>query len=204
MAKISTVDYKDMASKAKTIRNDAQALNKEFTNAYLSIQDMHQNWYGIRYNSLVSEFNELVPSVNEILELTVTDIPFTLETVANNYSLADNGNKATSAQQTAPNKVSSLPTPSDVGMRFLTSNVQQTQKTVSTNFKNAKDKMTSIQNVYKSIAWTSEAATAFAQKFASLKSSIDNAIDTINTDFVKLMTQAQNDIQSAESANTVQ
>ena len=50
MAKIEYVDYVDLAGKAKDIRTHAQELNKELSTAYKSVIDMHQNWYGKRYN----------------------------------------------------------------------------------------------------------------------------------------------------------
>ena len=105
MAKVEYVDYKDLAVKAKEIRAHAQTLNDEFTKAYNSVIEMHKSWYGKRYNELAKDFNELTPSVNEVLKITVGEIPFALETISNNFSQADTGANATTAQQTAEKKM---------------------------------------------------------------------------------------------------
>ena len=203
MAKIETVDYKDLAVKAKDIRTHAQALNKELTTAYKSVIDMHKSWYGKRYNELAKDFNNLAPTVNEILKITVKEIPFALETVANNYSQADTNSNVTSAQQTAETKMENVPTPSDVGMRFITTDVTSTKESVKKNFKNAVTEMNSIESIYNKITWKSEAADAFKAKFTKLKTQIIKEIETINTQFDRLMKQTLEDIQTTENKNTV-
>lgn len=203
MAKITNVDYEAIPSQANQMRTYGQELNSELTNAYTSIQNMHNSWYGKRYNALVKEFNELVPEINELLELIVGEIPFALETIANNYSQADRGSKVTSAAKTAPKKVSSLAMPNDVGMKFITSEVTDVKSKVSTNFKNAKSKMDTIESAYAKIKWQSEASEAFRTKFLKLKKNIVEAFNNIESSFSKLMQQTLDDIQSTENANTV-
>lgn len=203
MAKIMNVDYEDIPAQAKKMREDGQTLNKEITSAYKSISDMHSDWYGKRYNELVKSFNGIVSQINELLDLVVGDIPYTLETVANNYSQADKGSNVTSAIKTSPKKVTNLTMHNDVGMKFITSSVESTQKNVSSNFRNAKEKMNSIESTYNKIKWQSDAADAFKTKFKKLKTNIITAFEDINTQFKTLMTQALNDVQNAEKANTV-
>jgi uncharacterized protein YukE len=203
MAKIMNVDYEAIPAQAKSMRTNGQSLNTELTKAYKSISDMHSNWYGKRYNELVKSFNSIIPQINELLELVVGDIPYALETVANNYSQADKGSNVTSATKTSPKKITNLSTPNDVGMKFITTSVESTQKSVSTNFKNAKDKMNTIESAFNKIKWQSEASDAFKTKFKKLKSDIVTAFEDIDTQFKKLMTQALNDVQSAEKSNTV-
>ena len=204
MAKIMTVDYEAIPGQASQMRSLGQTLNAELTNAYASITDMHAHWYGKRYNSLVQIFNNLIPQLDELLELVVGEIPFTLETIANNYSQADRGSNATSANKTAPNKIATIPISNDVGMRFLTQEVVAVQQSVSKNFKNSVDNMNAIENVYNGVTWQSEAADAFRARFQKLKSEIIASFEDINAQFTSLMTQTQEDIQNTESANTVQ
>ncbi len=65
-------------------------------------------------------------------------------------------------KKTSPKKITNLTIHNDVGMKFVTSNVESVQKSVSTNFKNAKDQMNKIQAEYtKKIKWQSEASEAF-------------------------------------------
>ena len=204
MANITNVDYEGMPAHAALMRTYGQELNSEITTAYKSIADMHNSWYGQRYNSLVKEFNNLVPKINELLELVVGEIPFALETIANNYAQADKGSNAIGANNTAPNKIAELAISSDVGMKFLTEEVTTVKSNVSTNFKNAKEKMTTIEGEYNKIEWQSEAADKFRTRFQTLKNEIVTAFENIESQFTTLMEQTLSDMQAAESANTVQ
>ena len=203
MAKIENVNYEAMPSQAQQMKAYGQDLNAELTNAYKSIEGMHASWYGQRYNALVKEFNEMIPQLNALLQLVVGEIPFALETIANNYSRADRGTTVTSAEKVAPNNIAELAVPSDVGMKFITEEVEAVRENVSANLKNSIDKMNSIETIHSQIQWSGEAAEAFATKFRKMKADIIAAFDNINTSFVKLMQQTQEDIQAAESANTI-
>lgn len=203
MSRIETVDYNDLAIKAKDIRNHAKELNEQFTKIYQEIIDMHQAWYGKRYNELAKDFNELAPAVNEMLKITYGDIPFALETVANNFSQADTGSNATSAQLTQEAKMPNVPTPSDVGMRFMEVQVKETKTKVVQGFRTANEKMKEIENTYNKVTWVSESAEAFRAKFTKLKEQIIKEIDEINAQYDKLMEQTIEDIRVTEQKNTV-
>ena len=203
MANIQNVDYEALPRQAKQMRESGKKLNSELKKAYASIGTMHRSWYGKRYNDLVSEFNRILPQINQILELVVGEIPFTLETVANNYSQADKGSKVTQAVKEAPNKIATLSVPNDVGMKFVEGDVASVQKSVSDNFNNAKEQMNSIDAQYKKIAWKSDASEAFKASFTKLKTNILKSFDEINSSFTKLMNQTKDDIKKTESANTV-
>ena len=204
MANITNVDYAAIPAQAQQMRTLGQELNRELTTAYQSIANMHNCWYGKRYNELVKEFNNIIPQINELLELVVGEIPFTLETIANNYSQADQGSNVTSAAKRAPNKITDLTISNDVGMKFVTSEVESVKTNVSNNFKKSKDKMNTIESAYGRIQWQSEAAEAFSSKFKKLKADIVAAFENIDSQFTNLMNQTLSDIQSTENANTVQ
>ena len=204
MANITSVDYEAIPSQAKQMRAEAQQLNSEMTKAYTSIENMHNSWYGVRYNELQKSFNNLIPSLNEMLTLVVKEIPFALETVANNYSLADKGTKVTSAINDGPKPITALTITSDVGMKFITADVEATQKSVETNFENSKEQMNKIESIYNGIDWKSEAATAFKSQFTKLKNEIVNSFENLKADFAKLKNEPKSDIQATESAHTVE
>ena len=204
MAKIQNVDYEAMPRNAKQMRSFGQQLNTEVTNAYNSVRDMRSSWYGKRYNELVKKFNNMTTKINEMLQLVVTDIPVTLEKVANNYSQADRGSNATTVENTTPRKITNIEIHNDVGMKFITANVQQVQTKVSNNFKNAKDQMNKISTEYNKVKWSSEASEAFKTKFNKLKTEITKSFEDIEQTFSKLMNQAKEDVQKSETANTVQ
>ncbi len=203
MAKIQNVDYVAIPNQAKQMRQYGKDLNNELTSAYKSVADMHTSWYGQRYNALVKEFNKITTEINELLTLVVTEIPYTLETIANNYSQADRGSNATTAVKESPKKITNISISNDVGMKFLTEQVTTVQSNVSKNFQNAKAKMNTIETEYGKIKWQSEASEAFKVKFKKLKNDIVKAFEDINSSFTKLMNQTKEDIQKAESANTV-
>lgn len=203
MANIQAVDYRNMATQAVNIRNSAKELNTQVSNAYAEITNMHNDWYGKRYNALVGEFNKLVPDVNNLLQLVVDEIPTTLITIANNYSQADGEGKVGNASAEGYTQITTIDTPEDVGMKFVTTNVEQTRTKVENKFDSAKGKMTDIQTTLNKISWNSDAATAFKNKFTSLKTKIETSFDNIKSSFTTLANAARDDIESAETANTV-
>ena len=144
MAEIDKVDYEAMPERARNIREYALELNSEMRNVYSKVGEMHNSWYGVRYNELVKDFNDMTQSVNEMLELVVTEIPFALENIANNYAGTDKGQGVTSAEETQANKVENLPILNDVGMRFITADVANTQREVAAKFDKLKEVMEQI------------------------------------------------------------
>ena len=204
MAKIDHVDYEAMPRQAKAMREYALELNNELRTAYSNVGEMHNSWYGVRYNELVKDFNELIPQVNDLLKLVVTEIPFAVETIANNYAQADKGQNVTSAEETSANNIENLPITNDVGMRFMTAEVANTQRSVSEKLDASKELMNKIEAEYNRVEWQSEASESFKARFNKLKNDILMAFDNINNEFSKLMTQTQQDIETTEKANTVQ
>lgn len=204
MAKIDHVDYEAMPRQAKAMREYALELNNELRTAYSNVGEMHNSWYGVRYNELVKDFNELIPQVNDLLKLVVTEIPFAVETIANNYAQADKGQNVTSAEETSANNIENLPITNDVGMRFMTAEVANTQRSVSEKFDASKELINKIEAEYNRVEWQSEASESFKARFNKLKNDILMAFDNINNEFSKLMTQTQQDIETTEKANTVQ
>lgn len=203
MAKIETVDYEKLPSEARQMRELGQQLNNEFRNAYESVDVMRNDWYGKRYNTLLIEFNKLIPTLNQMFELIVSEVPFNLETVANNYSYADQGQNTCQAQQVSCTKINELGASSAVGLRFITESVGATQIKVTSNFDSASEYMIKIEQVLNGMTWESEAANVFKDQFRSMKNSIINAIDEIKVAFTTNMNSTKEDIQSAESANTM-
>ena len=169
MARIDHVDYEAMPRQAKAMREYALELNSELRAAYTNIGEMHNSWYGVRYNELVKDFNELIPQINDLLKLVVTEIPFAVETVANNYAQADKGQNVTSAEETSANNIENLPITNDVGMRFMTSDVANTQRNVSAKFDSSKELMNKIESEYNRVDWQSEASESFKARFEKLK-----------------------------------
>ena len=194
-----------MASQAKNMRSLGQEINTQLTTAYQSIENMHSVWYGKRYGELVVAFNNIIPSINSLLQVVVKTIPSQLETIANNYSQFDEGVNVTTVDTTEPQKIVERNVPSDAGMAFDLAAVSDIQKSVVTNLENAKEKMNEIETTYGPVAssWGGEAAEAFLGQFKTLKAQIVDSFENIKVQFSKLMDQAQEDAQHTEGANTV-
>lgn len=203
MANITRVDYEAIPRQAMSMRTHGKELNNEIFAAYQSIEEMHKSWYGKRYNALVAEFNKIIPNLNELLELVVDELPFTLETVANNYALADTGSGVARAAKETPRKLTNINSSSDIGMKFVTSEVETVQQTISRNFDSAKEKMDMIESEYAKISWQSEAADAFKVRFRKLKTEIVRSFEELKSQFTTLMNQTKDDIQRTENANTI-
>lgn len=203
MARVNVVDYLEMPKHAQEMREGAKQLNSEVSVAYTSIRDMHTVWYGVRYNELVKAFNNMIPQLNEMLTLVVHDVPHALETIANNYSMADRGVVAGAVRDEQPNKIIEIAIINDEKMGFLSENVKEVQQKVSTNFKNAKDLMDKISTYFGKVTWDSRASEEFNARFMKLKGEIITSFENINTQFIKLMEQTLQDMENAERANTV-
>lgn len=203
MAVIKNVDYEAIPAQAREMRGYGKDLNVEMTKAYAKVAEMHESWYGDRYNELVKAFNNMIPSLNNMLTLVVKEFPFALETIANNYSQVDRGQNATVASNEEPNKLEQIAIIEDVGMKFISANVADARQKVSSNFINARDLMDKIESVYAKIQWQSEAADAFKSQFTKLKNEIVTSFEETNNQFTKLMEQTQQDVENAEKANTV-
>lgn len=201
---IHVVDYELMPKQANEMRGYAKELNGEMTKAYATVGEMHQAWYGKRYNELVVAFNNMIPSLNEMLKLIVTDIPSALERIANNYAQVDKGQNVTAVSTEEPNRLVELAITEDVGLHYLNAEVAAAKSRILANFDNAKDKMNQIESVYAKLVWqSSDASEAFKSTFTRLKGEIVSSFENINVQFTKLMDQTQQDIEQAEKANTV-
>ena len=63
--------------------------------------------------------------------------------------------------------------------------------------------MENIVSVFNTVDWVSEARDSYQSQLDSLKGEIVNAINTINTQFSTLMSEAENDMKAVENANNV-
>lgn len=197
------VDYISMASKAKQIREYGKDFNMEISNVYKNISAMHNVWYGKRYNVLVNEFNSIVNSLNQLLKIVINKIPGTLEKIANNYSQADNDLNTTTVVYESSKPINNITVFNDVGMKFITSEVDIIQQKVIANLRNAKDKINKIETICKSITWQSESGNIFKSKVGRLKVDVVNVCNELNNEFTNLMNQAKEDIQRAEDASNI-
>ena len=202
---IESVDYKKLPSYANEMRTTGKALNNSMTKAYTEIGNLSNNWYGVRYDALVTECNKIVPNINEMLDFVVATIPYTLQTIASNYAKVDGGSTAAPTNQKAT-KITNVKKSGKDTMKFVESSVNSSKSTIFNSFKDAISKMDSIESTFNSKikgAWKSDAANAYAKKFSQLKSEITTSIGNIQKSFDKLVEQTIQDMSKTENANTV-
>ena len=80
-ARIDEVDYRGFPTVAKGMRSDAEKMNKEVIELYNTLKEMKKDWYGPRYDQLVKGFNKMIPDFDNMLKLTVTQVPASLEKI---------------------------------------------------------------------------------------------------------------------------
>lgn len=208
MANIEKVDYNTIPDHAKKIKEFGKGIGRDCKEIYVQIGQMHNAWHGVRYSTLVKDFNRIRPNINELLKLIVGEIPYALYTVANNYALADTGNKAPKTEaMEEPEQIQDLETfDSEKDLRYMSTDVGNVKTEIDTKFKDVNSKLESIKgemNTVKENFWKSDAANAFDTKFNQLKNNITTAFEDLNSQFSKLMQQTEDDINTAEKSNTV-
>ncbi len=204
MSKNMRVNYEEMAIQAKIIREDGKQLNDQIIKIYAYLKDMHEFWYGKRYNELIKAFNNMVPQLNEMLSLIVSRLPYSLELISNNYSIVDKKQKETVEHDEKPNRIENLEITNDVGMRFLSEQVISIQQEISRCFKIAKEKMDKIEIEYKKVLWESESAHIFEREFGEIKEEITAFFEEINVAFKKLIKQTEDDFERMEKINNIE
>ena len=59
------------------------------------------------------------------------------------------------------------------------------------------------ENIYRTIDWESDAATAYQSLFARLKEELVTSLNNLKKEFTELMAQAEQDAKLTENTNTV-
>lgn len=201
--RIDNVDYNGFPKVAKGMRSDAEMLNKQVKELYERLAEMKKDWYGPRYDELVKAFNRMIPDLNKILDLTVTQMPFTIETIANNYAKVDIGKGITSAIETATKKIADVVESGKQKLRFDETKVIADKQKMDTNLNRVLELMDSIEEKYKTLDWKSDASDEFEKTFKKLKSNISSNISNTKKQFKELMDKTISDMKGTESANTV-
>ena len=201
---ISEARYEEMPAQASNLRERAQGVNSQLTAVYNSLVELHNSWYGTRYNELLKEFNRIRPVLNDNLKILVGDMPYTLELEANNLSTVDRVGNVVAAQYTAPVEIAELSIPSDAGIRFLQADVESVQSDITGNFDTVLSLMGEIETICGGIVYVSAAGETMLDRFISIKNNIVTSIDEVKGAFTTLMNQTIEDVNATETANTIE
>ena len=205
MANIGNVDYMSIPAKTDQMRGVGRELNEKMQNMYDKIKELHEFWYGERYNRLVEGFNKIRPSVNNIVELIFTQLPSSLDTIANNYSKLDRSMNIRTVSEEKPRIIEELPKMDDTGkFRFISNSVADVKQDVEAKISKGIELIDEFENIYRTIDWESDAATAYQSLFARLKEEVVTSLNNLKKDFTELMLQAEQDAKLTEDTNTVE
>lgn len=165
---------------------------------------MHAHWYGKRYNELVEKFNNLVPKLNQFLELIVGEVPCMYEKIANNFSEVDINQNVTTSQEEPVIKLTVNPIINDVGMRYIEEEVTVAEKSIVSILHDTIDTMEIINRTVSQMELVCDGAEEFNSQFSKLTDTFKQVLNNIETQFNMLMEQDRNLMKEAEKDSTVE
>lgn len=195
------VDYDEIPIESKSIRGYAKEINSNLIEVYKEVADMHAHWYGKRYNELVEKFNNLVPKLNQFLELIVGEVPCMYEKIANNFSEVDINQNVTTSQEEPVIKLTVNPIINDVGMRYIEEEVTVAEKSIVSILH---DTMEIINRTVSQMELVCDGAEEFNSQFSKLTDTFKQVLNNIETQFNMLMEQDRNLMKEAEKDSTVE
>ena len=198
------VDYDEIPIESKSIRGYAKEINSNLIEVYKEVADMHAHWYGKRYNELVEKFNNLVPKLNQFLELIVGEVPCMYEKIANNFSEVDINQNVTTSQEEPVIKLTENPIINDVGMRYIEEEVTVAEKSIVSILHDTIDTMEIINRTVSQMELVCDGAEEFNSQFSKLTDTFKQVLNNIETQFNMLMEQDRNLMKEAEKDSTVE
>lgn len=195
------IDYENIPAQSKNIRGLAREINNKLLNVYGKIAEMHVCWYGKRYNELVTNFNELVPQFNQFVDVIVGEVPYMFEKIANSISDVDVKYNVAVPQRESVQKIQLLPVIDDVGMRYISAEVDEINTNVVKLLQDAEDTMEGIKRIVEQINIDCDGSAEFKNQFSRLSDAFQYTINNVEKQFSELMKQDKELIETAEKKN---
>ena len=196
------IDYESIPNQANKIRNTALEINDRILDVYKQVAEMHTHWYGKRYNELVTYFNELVPQLNQFLNVIVGEVPYMFEKIANTISDVDIQQNVAVPQKESIQKLEALPLIDDVGMRYISKEVDEISNEIMQLLQAAEDSMESVKRTVDNVELECEGSAEFKNEFTTLNNAFEYVINNIKTQFTKLMQADRELMEKAEKENS--
>ena len=196
-----SIDYENIPAQSKNIRGLAREINNKLLNVYGKIAEMHVCWYGKRYNELVTNFNELVPQFNQFVDVIVGEVPYMFEKIANSISDVDVKYNVAVPQRESVQKIQLLPVIDDVGMRYISAEVDEINTNVVKLLQDAEDTMEGIKRIVEQINIDCDGSAEFKNQFSRLSDAFQYTINNVEKQFTELMKQDKELIETAEKKN---
>ena len=196
-----SIDYENIPAQSKNIRGLAREINNKLLNVYGKIAEMHVCWYGKRYNELVTNFNELVPQFNQFVDVIVGEVPYMFEKIANSISDVDVKYNVAVPQRESVQKIQLLPVIDDVGMIYISAQVDEINTNVVKLLQDAEDTMEGIKRIVEQINIDCDGSAEFKNQFSRLSDAFQYTINNVEKQFSELMKQDKELIETAEKKN---
>lgn len=201
MSSVVVIDYENIPTNSKAIRNYAKEINQKLLDVYKQIEGLHEYWYGQRYNELVAEFNKIVANLNQFLNILVLEVPSVYEQIANEFSNVDIQKNIATIQKEDAIKIQEIEIKKDEGMKFITSDAERIQKLITTDFNDTSTLIDSIQRAMVQINIKCDGIDEFNSELTKLINVYKDVIANIIQSFTKLMNTAKAQIELAEKTN---
>lgn len=198
------VDYENIPSKAKKIREDARQINSKLLDVYSQLENMQNSWRGTKYEELIKKYTTLIPTFNESLEVIVTEIPYMFETIANEFSNIDIQKNITTAQRDVPNKISEIKIAEQKDLKYIMADVEKAQNAIIADFNEINNL---LENIGTTIGQIQIDITAMTEFSSYMKKFIIKYKELINDNFKQFssyMEEVKNTMQLVEKNNTIQ
>ena len=196
------IEYEGFPAEAREIREKASEVNDKICGIYKMFEEMNRSWRGKRYNDLAKQCNGVIGYFDKLLQLVVTQLPFELETVANNYSLADSGSKIVGMpEQRAVKKITQVPTPDPIDVYISIKDVEDYRTNIGMAFDNVNAMINQIDTRVKHLKWEGQAAGNYKAEINNLKDQIQKSVTEIRKAFSTKMNEAMEDMKLAETSS---
>ena len=195
-------NYTEIPGIACQMASEGSDISRLLSNVFKVVDELKATWSGIRYNTVIADFNAIIPNINELEDLIITEIPTALGQVAKNYASVDGGTApaVTEGTKVATAEISNAET--DV-LRFDSTAAETTLSTVKSNFSSIQDDLEKYKGQFYSLDWDSPAAENFSSRFESLSGNLKQSFENLCSAFEKAMTQAREDMEKADSSNNI-
>lgn len=196
------IDYSSIPAQSKSIRNSAVDVNNKLLEVYNKIAEMHVCWYGKRYNEMVTYFNELVPNLNKFLDLIIGEVPYMFDEIANTISDVDIQQNVAVPQKDSIQKLQTVPIIDDVGMRYISSEVDEISNEIMQLLQDAEDSMEGVKRTVYSVPLECAGSEEYKNGFANLNNAFQYTINNIKVQFAKLMQADRELMEKTEKENS--
>lgn len=198
------IDYENMPLQSRNIRKQGEEINNKLLVMYKKVAEMHTYWYGKRYNELVIKFNELVPKLNQFLNLIIGEIPYMYEKIANNISNVDVKQNVTNAQKSETQKLEIIPIMEDVGMRYIEKDVKDISNQIIKILQETQDIIENTKKTEEQVNLECDGSLEFKNQFINVLNVFQNVLNNMETKFIELMEQDRAVMEEAEEDNFVE